>query len=216
MVFGWQDESTRPVGALAIAIRLQRLRYTVVERGFDSGHNLTLPDYDWASTREWFLQHRKELWPRRIHFRAANLRHNRFAWVRVDALHDPAGVGEVEARMTPQGPLVEVHNVATLTLLSPPEDEAGFTFPQQTLHFDREGKPVEAPESAVTAGSIGPLWEIFSEPVILVVDDEVDPERVNSSKALPGCSPGPMPHRNSVFPYATPLSSLRKNSHRII
>ncbi len=172
MAFGWQDTSTRPVGALAIAIQLQRLRYNVVERGFDMGHNITLPDYDWATTRKWFLEQTKERWPRRIRFRVSNLRYNRFSWIRVEALHDPSGIGEVEAMVTKDGVQFKVRNIARLTVIPPPEEEAGFTLEAQTVGFDRMGRLMEPPPDL--NGHVGPLWDIFSEPVLVVVDPTVE------------------------------------------
>jgi len=170
MAFGWNDISTRPVGALAIAIQLQRMRYKVVERGFDSGHNITLPEYDWASTRKWFLEHEKERWPRKLRLRVANLRHNRFSWVRVDALHDPSAIGEVEAFVSAGSPRFKVRNVARLTVIPPPE-EAGFTLEPKTYGFDENGVLLEEPPDV--GAHTGPIWDIFSEPVILVVDPTV-------------------------------------------
>lgn len=177
MVYGWQDTSTRPVGALAIAIRLQRLGIPVVERGFNQGHNLTLPDYDWSTTREWFLQHRKNLAPRRLLFRVDNLRHNRHAWLRVDALHDYADIGDVSARFGVDGNLIfKTRNVAQITYLPP--DAPNFSTESRIYRFDKAGNEIEAdplPKGGKHPGQSGPLWNLFSEPLIIVVDETENP-----------------------------------------
>lgn len=207
MVFGWNDASTRPAGALAISTTLQTHGNQVVERGFDLGHNLTLPEYDWATTRAWFLRHRKERWPRRLHFRVANLRHNRFAWIQVEALHDYSGVGEVRARIGPERELLlETGNVARLRYFPPPlVHQAATVFPTEPrlYHFDEAGNPVEPPESADTPrwrkhpGQSGPLWNVFSDPFLLVVDSSLDPESVAALRqwaernAMSDAAPGP-------------------------
>jgi len=65
MVFGYHDPTTPPVNARMIAKTLMLSRQgvdgagEVVERGFDDDHNITMPNYDWASTRKWFLTHEK-------------------------------------------------------------------------------------------------------------------------------------------------------------
>ncbi len=179
MVFGWSDTSTRPVGALAIAIQLQRLRYTIVERGFDMGHNLTLPDYDWASTREWFLKHEKNFWPRFLRFRVGNLRHNRFSWIRIDAMHDPSGVAEVEARLRADGQVdLKTHNVAALSLLPPPamsKAAADFPLEAKTLYFDVNGEEVDTPQVPLGPRP-GPMWDLLYKPLLVVVDEGVEDE----------------------------------------
>lgn len=183
MVFGWNDTSTRPVGALAIAIRLQRLRIPVVERGFDSGHNLTLPDYDWASTREWFLKQTKERHPRRLTFRVDNLRHNRFAWLRVDALHDYSDVGHVEARLGSKGDIrVNTRNIAQMTYLPPesdPSETHGFPDAGRVWFFDPDGNETRPPDVSGPSlrkhpGQSGPMWNFYSDPVLIVYDDSGD------------------------------------------
>lgn len=60
-----QDTLTPPVNARVIASWLHHARWgrsgagEVVVRTFDTGHDITLPVYDWGSTREWMLQHRR-------------------------------------------------------------------------------------------------------------------------------------------------------------
>jgi predicted esterase len=177
MVFGWQDTSTRPVGALAIAIRLQRLGISVVERGFDQGHNLTLPDYDWDSSRAWFLTHSKNRVPRRLQFRVDNLRHNLNAWIRVDALHDYSDIGDVQALLTAEGKIdLSTRNVAQLTYLPPdPSLPGANVFPKETrvIFFDKNDQPREPVSTKGPVkhpGQSGPLWNFFSDPVLIVTD----------------------------------------------
>lgn len=222
MVFGWSDTSTRPVGALAIAAVLQTLGNRVVERGFDLGHNLTLPDYDWASTREWFLQHQKDRWPLRLHFRVANLRHNRYAWIRVDALHDYTGVGEVRARIGPDMQLVlETHNIAKLTYLPPPiihERASQFPAGVQVFHFDPQGQPLPAPPDdpngpAKHPGQSGPLWNFFGDPFLIVWDDTIEDPAIrhrlqNWANNTARLQTAPGPHTLPV----TPVSSVEPDA----
>ncbi|MCH8511105.1 MAG: hypothetical protein LAT83_05575 [Kiritimatiellae bacterium] len=231
MVFGWSDTSTRPVGALAIASVLETLRYRVVERGFDLGHNLTLPDYDWASTREWFLNHRKERWPRQLQFRVANLRHNRFAWIRVDALHDYTGVGEVKARILADNTLaLETRNVARLTYLPPPMmHEIAETFPDgmRVFHFDRENRPLETSPDAMEGpqkhpGQSGPLWNFFSDPILIVWDDSDEDENTRSrlqmwaaNASRSGATPGPVNFPVKAASEVTPEDRRERNLYFI-
>lgn len=205
MVFGWQDDLTRPVGALAIAATLQTLGHRVIERGFDLGHNLTLPEYDWATTREWFLRHRKDPLPRSLHFRVANLRHNRHAWLRIDALHDYSSVGEVQARFLPNGTLnLTTRNVARLSYLPPLLLLAGaeaFPAEAQTFHFTPDGSPADPPPArggpVKHPGQSGPLWNIYSDPILHVYDDSLPDDlrrRVEQwarSSARSDAAPGP-------------------------
>ena len=231
MVFGWSDTSTRPVGALAIASVLETLGYRVVERGFDLGHNLTLPEYDWASTREWFLGQRKQRWPRQLQFRVANLRHNRFAWIRVDALHDYTGVGEVKARILPDKTLqVETRNVARLTYLPPPMmHEIAESFPGglRVFHFDRENRPVETPPEVADGprkhpGQSGPLWNFYSDPILIVWDDSSADEDLRArlqgwatQAARSGATPGPVDFPIKAASEVTPREQRERNLYFI-
>ena len=71
----------------------------VVLRGFDTDHNIALPAYDWASTREWFLQQRRIPAEQRkkITLRAPNLRYASSGWLHMGEPIDYAQVPEIQA-----------------------------------------------------------------------------------------------------------------------
>lgn len=187
VVYGHRDEATPPVHGLAAIGVLKDLGYEPVGRPLDTGHNMTLPDYDWADTRAWMLEHRKPAagGVEEVRLRVANLRFNRHAWVEVLALHDYAGVGEVHAAVVEDDERVRVRvrttNVAAVRL-DPPRgpvfvngDKVADGGGAVTVTIDTDGAATAAGGAATQAdgprkrpGLSGPLWDAWSSPVLYV------------------------------------------------
>lgn len=193
MVFGLKDESTPPLHALNFIAALKRSVIPVRARPFDTGHNISIPDYDWSSTRAWFLDHQKAP-PRDIlHLNVTNLRFNRHAWAEVHALQRYDRVGQLSVyRLQRQPDELHIQGAGILAAtLEPPFEVrrvrvAGArpltVAPGRPIHlvWDAAGqvRVVERTPSRLTGanarrpGSSGPMWEVFSQPVIFVYDDE--------------------------------------------
>jgi|GEM_PF-1745398 len=189
MVFGWKDDTTPPGGALLLAAGIREAGGTVVERGFNTTHNISLPDYDWASTREWLLKHKLDSKPLTVKHRLTNLRFNTNRWVTVHELQEYAAVGSVEANYNPNTKTLTVKalNIAAATF-TPPGPVENITANGQvvelaqgrasaTLRFSntRAGqriglleKPLVADNAVKRPGLSGPMWDVFSEPFVFV------------------------------------------------
>lgn len=197
LVFGWNDTSTRPVNALAIEQSLILHDIPVTPRGFDTGHDISMPRYDWATTRQWFLNQRKDSTPSTITFRPVNLRHGRSAWIEVEALRDYHRPAEVRASIRDDGQLdIAATNVARLRYHPPPANHplaAKMPVDPMRILIDPTGsvtftnnvppdpKPSKHPRQS------GPIWDIWSEPFIYVVDSAVpgaDYKRLAASAQL--------------------------------
>lgn len=183
IVFGWKDDTTPPVNALMFAALLRRLGGTVSERGFDTDHNISLPAYDWASTRAWFLQHSRSTPRDTIFLRVANLRFNRSGWIAVQALHDYSRIGQVVAKFDAKSNLITIatDNVALLKLDEPPTNASAMAIngappvPIERLlrltpagQIDTTPPPATQPTVIKRPHQSGPIWDVFSEPVVYV------------------------------------------------
>jgi predicted esterase len=193
MVFGWKDNTTPPANALMLAACIRHCGGTAVERGFDADHDISLPAYDWATTRQWFLKHRRNGDPDAVVHRVSNLRFGKSAWVTLTELHDYALLGEVVARYdAKQASLnVQTQNVRALWL-SPPGPLATMTVNNMPAPVDghgtfgvelsvdgqgtrlaRESQPAGSGPSK-RPGLSGPMWDVFSEPVVYVYGSGAD------------------------------------------
>jgi predicted esterase len=212
LVYGWNDTSTRPVNALAIEQALGLHGIPVVARGFDSGHDITMPKYNWATTREWLLKQHKDSTPATITFRPVNLRHARSAWIEVEALREYHRPAEVTASIRTDGKLaVTATNIARLRYHPPPAGHPlSATMPSNpmqiivsptgsvsfTNNVPPDPKPSKHPRQS------GPIWDIWSEPFIYVVDSAVpaaDLKRLHASAQISARSDVMVaPHRYTV------------------
>lgn len=205
IVFGWKDDTTPAGGALMLAAGIREAGGMVVERGFNTTHNISLPDYDWASTREWLLKHKLEPKPLTVKHRVTNLRFNTNRWVTVHELQEYAVVGSVEGNYNPETKALTVKalNIAAATFAPPGPIESiiangqvvELTTPRvsATLLFTntRAGqriglldKPLVADNAAKRPGISGPMWDVFSEPFTFVYggsDDAAARERLKKS-----------------------------------
>jgi hypothetical protein len=183
IVFGWKDDTTPPVNALLFAALLRRVGGTAIERGFDTDHNISIPAYDWATTRQWFLQHSRNNAPDTIFLRVANLRFNRGGWIAVNALHDYSRIGQVVAKFDSKSNLVTIttDNVALLKLDQHPTDATAMSINgaapvpiERLLRLTPDGKidaappPATQPVATKRPNQSGPIWDVFSEPVVYV------------------------------------------------
>ena len=205
VIFGWDDTVTPPFHALAVDMALRRISATVRSRGFDAGHNITVPAYDWADTRKWMLEHPRDRNPREVALRVVNLRHNRADWVEVHALDDYSGIGDITARFDEESSTltVQMSNIAAVTL-DPPfdcrrlviNDAPPIPAPDGpiTLRMDEQGdiqpgrwEPAADDERWVKRpGRSGPMWDVWAEPVIYAFDagDEAAARRLEVSARL--------------------------------
>jgi predicted esterase len=179
-VYGWKDPVTPPVNALMLGELLRDLGYNRLMRGFDADHNITLPQYDWASTRKWFLQQRKTDARRAITLRAVNLRYARAGPVQVEELHDYARIGELRLAFNAADKTIELAaaNIARLTVDLPFVPDPAVAGGQRvTLLVSPDGAfeyapwpyPGEDPRLK-HPGRSGPIWDIWCEPVTYVYD----------------------------------------------
>lgn len=186
LVYAWQDESTRPVNALVIEHNLRRYQVPVVPRGFNTGHDISMPDYDWVTTRQWFLKQTKNTVPLHITHRVGNLRFNRSAWIQVDELRDYTAVGHVAVNAFTNRTLnIQTHNIARLSYHPPPPDHPNaIRLPAEaaTILVDQNGAltftnliTTAVPNTKKT-GQSGPIWDAWSEPLLYVVDTATPPE----------------------------------------
>jgi dienelactone hydrolase len=95
LIAGSEDRNT-PAEQADLFARLLRAwgstaEQTVVRR-FPTGHGLTMPHYDWRSTRCWLLQQRRSeaLTRDRVHLVAHDLRFASQAWLAIEQAMDPA------------------------------------------------------------------------------------------------------------------------------
>lgn len=205
LIIGMQDDTTPPAGQLLFGELLKSHGTTVRVREFATGHNISMPDYDWASTREWMLTHRKNPEPHEVFHRVSNLRYGRNAWVHVRALTDYAGIGEVQATYEPDTRTLQLalRNVTLVSLHLPgPVEQVVFggktMAPKlaagEVLHvFIKDGQAQfstgavdfdRALASFKRAGVSGPMWDVFSERVVYVYDTsmgEAVTERLKTS-----------------------------------
>ncbi len=188
IILGYKDKSTPPLHARSVAACLRLAGCDVIERGFDTGHNISMPDYDWASTRKWMLSQRLDPRPQAVQHRTSNLRHGRNRWVAIHALHDYSQIGAVRAvrvdRMNAL--LVDTDNVAAVTL-TPSFDYGALLVNRQhrlprpkeatfTLTFDENDRPSVSPKPFTVdpdsktkrPGQSGPIWDVWSGPVLYV------------------------------------------------
>ena len=60
LVYGHRDENTPPGTAGVLEAVGRRHGVKMKLRGFETDHNISLPAYDWATTRAWMLEHQRE------------------------------------------------------------------------------------------------------------------------------------------------------------
>ncbi|MCC5830609.1 MAG: prolyl oligopeptidase family serine peptidase [Phycisphaeraceae bacterium] len=192
LVYGWKDDSTPPLHAQKVIAALKLAMVNVRDSGFDTGHNISIPDYDWADTRRWFLEHRKPEHPPEVRLRVGNLRFNRHAWVQVHGLSRYDRMGDVHAfRLSRDPDVLEVRATGILAATFDPPFEVRrirvpgnppiSVEPGKAIHliWDEDGRVErvdELPERIVSRtskrpGVGGPMWDIFSEPVLFVYED---------------------------------------------
>ncbi len=185
LLYGWRDRATHPSLGLTIAVMLRRLNVEVVPRGFDSPHNITVPEYDWTTTREWMLQHTREI-PDEIRHRVVNLRYGSSGWVNVHALNDYSGVGGVYAKYHDRDDSLELRlrNIRSISFNPPgPVRAVSIDGSTQNTPNGLVGSPLVlqrvdadsykvAKHSAAQTGTVkapgrsGPIWDIWSAPVV--------------------------------------------------
>jgi len=94
ILYGWRDINTPPQVGLLIGDSIRLAGGSTQMLGFDADHNISWPAYDWARTREWFLQHKRNPDPDLIVQRVSNLRYGKNASVEIRGLHDYSQIGE--------------------------------------------------------------------------------------------------------------------------
>jgi predicted esterase len=195
-IVGLNDDTTPPYNGMIFAHLVRELGGEGVVRTFPRGHDISMPDYDWGTTRAWMLSHRRNTTPDEVYHRVSCLRYGRNAWTRIQALDDYAGIGEVHARLVAKGSataaVIETVNVAALDL-APHQPVAQVAFVRDgatrtvlpmpadgRLHvvIGADGSATAAQPAAQPAtdpqrkrpGRSGPLWDAWSDPVLYVHD----------------------------------------------
>ncbi|MBD3314883.1 MAG: prolyl oligopeptidase family serine peptidase, partial [Chitinivibrionales bacterium] len=116
-----KDRITHPFLGHTFHIFLRRIKAPCSVREFNTGHNLSFPEYDWKTTREWFLSQPVKSKPMTVRLQCANLRFNTSSWVTIHALDDYSRVGGVHADYDSVKNLLAIHtsNVASCTFTPP-------------------------------------------------------------------------------------------------
>ena len=101
-VYGQRDVNTPPEQPQLFArmLKFAGAKPEMISlRGFDTDHNIALPKYDWATTREWMLQQRRIPAEERtqIILRPPTLRYARSGWLSLGKPSNYALVPEVNA-----------------------------------------------------------------------------------------------------------------------
>lgn len=188
-IVGLHDDVTPAYNGLFFAHLLRAFGGSAVERTFARGHDISMPDYDWATTRAWMLRQQRDPAPQEIRHRVACLRYGRSGWLSVLALQDYAGIGQVRGRLVERDgrriALVETVNVAELEIAPPPgvaavgvagDGDRLFPLPSDGRLRLRIGRatiePVDGPADPgrKRPGRSGPLWDAWSDPVLYVWD----------------------------------------------
>jgi len=181
VLYGYQDHARFVAAARTVGALLKdTLKTDVVIKGFNCGHNLSLPDYDWATTRAWMLKYTKQHQPNEVRLRVTNLRFGVSAWVHVQALADYSRVGRIYAQYRPETKtlMLVTANVATATY-APPGDVQKVVL--NGTSFSVNWKPslnplcqraetlttsnAPTPHDGKRPGLSGPIWDLWSRPV---------------------------------------------------
>ena len=118
VVLGWQDRNTPPELGRVVAKALKYHGNKQVDLlQVDQGHNLTLPEVNWAKTREWWLkQPAKPMLREEIISQPASLRFGRNGWLLLKAQQNYADVARITARREDDTIQITTHNVKEFAL----------------------------------------------------------------------------------------------------
>jgi poly(3-hydroxybutyrate) depolymerase len=201
-VAGWKDVTTPVLNATTLRHLINKRFGGKAELlGFDTGHNISMPQYKWSDTRAWMLKQKRVHDPLVVTARTSTLRYNRFYWVTVDQMQHHWKMAQVQARIDEQsGSLsVETENVTEMTLEPPRKvqrieiDGNQMAVPSRlaSLRFtkaDGKWKPVESP--ATQPGNVkrhgvsGPIWDVCNGRCIAVYGTRCGGEETRRLKEM--------------------------------